>query len=100
MLILLQTEDAVLLNDVLQEKETYIDQLNIQVEGLNNEVESLHDFQVWYLHFVFPIIKCNSLVRIAEFSITEKKKEKRNRALKPIYCKSSLLFKICTVEFS
>ncbi|XP_063421715.1 A-kinase anchor protein 9-like isoform X4 [Mytilus trossulus] len=40
-----KTEDAVLLNDVLQEKETYIDQLNIQVEGLNNEVESLHDFQ-------------------------------------------------------
>ncbi|XP_052094804.1 A-kinase anchor protein 9-like isoform X6 [Mytilus californianus] len=40
-----KTEDAVLLNDVLQEKEAYIDQLNIQVEGLNNEVESLHDFQ-------------------------------------------------------
>ncbi|XP_071157946.1 A-kinase anchor protein 9-like isoform X3 [Mytilus edulis] len=41
-----KTEDAVLLNDVLQEKEAYIDQLNIQVEGLNNEVESLHDFQI------------------------------------------------------
>ncbi|XP_052089795.1 uncharacterized protein LOC127726458 [Mytilus californianus] len=40
-----KTEDAVLLNDVLQEKEAYIDQLNIQVERLNNEVESLHDFR-------------------------------------------------------
>jgi len=34
------------LNDVLQEKEAYIDQLSIQMEGLNHEVESLTDFQV------------------------------------------------------
>ncbi|XP_061193837.1 golgin subfamily B member 1-like [Saccostrea echinata] len=37
-------EDAYL-NEILQEKETLIEQMNLQIEGLNGEVESLTDFQ-------------------------------------------------------